>query len=153
MTWPPSNTLPHQKSRPRVILDLYLTYFIIFAIDISILAKVNVHFRSHAFIDMHTRMEHYKIEPKLIQDRRGDINGIILLLLIFSVNLLGMKEKGFYWTVSLSGIHTLKGSSDQSHFIFEINVGKSRIRHWTTLKLNEFIFYGFWVNLEIQNSI
>ena len=29
-----------------------------------------------------------------------------------------------------------KGSSDQSHFIFEINVGKSRIRHITTLNLN-----------------
>ena len=56
---------------------------------------MNVHFRSHAFIDMHTRMEHYKIEPKSIQDRRGDIDGITLLLLIFSVNLLGMKEKGF----------------------------------------------------------
>ena len=27
----------------------------------------------------------------------------------------------------------LKGSSDPSHFIFEINVGKSRIRHRTTL--------------------
>jgi len=27
-----------------------------------------------------------------------------------------------------------KGSSDPSHFIFEINVGKSRIRHITTLK-------------------
>ena len=32
----------------------------------------------------------------------------------------------------------LKGSPDQSHFIFEINVGKRRIRHNTsTLKLNE----------------
>ena len=30
-----------------------------------------------------------------------------------------------------------KGSSDPSHFIFEINVGKSRIRHTTTLKLND----------------
>ena len=29
-----------------------------------------------------------------------------------------------------------KGSPDQSHFIFEINVGKGRIRHRTTLKLN-----------------
>ena len=29
-----------------------------------------------------------------------------------------------------------KGSSDPSHFIFEINVGKSRNRHRTTLKLN-----------------
>ena len=28
-----------------------------------------------------------------------------------------------------------KGSSDQSHFIFEINVGKSRIRHRQTLNL------------------
>ena len=27
-----------------------------------------------------------------------------------------------------------KGSSDPSHFIFEINIGKSRIRHTTTLK-------------------
>ena len=30
-----------------------------------------------------------------------------------------------------------KGSPDQSHFIFEINVGKSRIRHITTLNLND----------------
>ena len=30
----------------------------------------------------------------------------------------------------------LKGSPDQSHFIFEIDVGKSRIRHKTTLNLN-----------------
>jgi len=31
----------------------------------------------------------------------------------------------------------IKGSSDPSHFIFEFNVGKSRIRHTTTLKLND----------------
>ena len=30
----------------------------------------------------------------------------------------------------------LKGSPHPSHFIFEINLGKSRIRHRTTLKLN-----------------
>ena len=30
----------------------------------------------------------------------------------------------------------IKGSSDPSQFIFEINVGKSRIRHRTTLNLN-----------------
>ena len=30
----------------------------------------------------------------------------------------------------------IKGSSDPSHFIFEINVGKGRIRQRTTLKLN-----------------
>ena len=29
-----------------------------------------------------------------------------------------------------------KGSSDPSHFVFHINVGKKRIRHGTTLKLN-----------------
>ena len=31
----------------------------------------------------------------------------------------------------------IKGGSDPSHFIFEINVGESRIRHGTTLNLNE----------------
>ena len=31
----------------------------------------------------------------------------------------------------------VKGSPDPSHFIFEINVGKKRIRHRTTLKLND----------------
>ena len=30
-----------------------------------------------------------------------------------------------------------KGSSDPSHFIFEINVGTRQIRHITTLKLND----------------
>ena len=35
-------------------------------------------------------------------------------------------------------LEDFKGSSDPSHFtsIFEINVGKRRIRHTTTLKLN-----------------
>ena len=31
---------------------------------------------------------------------------------------------------------SVKGSQDPSHFIFEINVGKGRIRHKTTLNLN-----------------
>ena len=31
----------------------------------------------------------------------------------------------------------IKGSSDPSHFIFEINVGKGQIRHTTTLQLND----------------
>ena len=30
----------------------------------------------------------------------------------------------------------VKGSSDPNFFIFEINVGKGRIRHTSTLKLN-----------------
>ena len=33
--------------------------------------------------------------------------------------------------------HHFKGSPDPSHFILEIIFGKSRIRHKTTLKLNE----------------
>ena len=37
----------------------------------------------------------------------------------------------------------VKGSPDQSHFIFEINVGESRIRHRTTLNLNDVIFNRF----------
>ena len=35
---------------------------------------------------------------------------------------------------------SLKGSSDSNHFIFEINVGRTRIRHTTTPKLN------FWID-------
>ena len=31
----------------------------------------------------------------------------------------------------------VKGCSDPIHFIFEINVGKKRIRHTSTLKLND----------------
>ena len=33
--------------------------------------------------------------------------------------------------------YNFKGSPDRSHFIFEISVGKSRIRPTTTLKLND----------------
>ena len=38
---------------------------------------------------------------------------------------------------------TFKGSPDPSHFIFEINVGKRRIRRRPTLNLNAVIFYRF----------
>jgi len=34
-------------------------------------------------------------------------------------------------------LKSFKGSSDPSHFIFEINVGKGRIRHRTTLNLKD----------------
>ena len=44
----------------------------------------------------------------------------------------------------------LKGSQDLSHFIFEINVGNTRIRHRTVLNLNDLIFNPLWVDLEIQ---
>ena len=40
----------------------------------------------------------------------------------------------FSWETMIK--RSIKGSSDPSHFIFEINVGKRRIRHRTTLKLN-----------------
>ena len=38
---------------------------------------------------------------------------------------------------NLSGKFNVKGSPDLSHFIFEINVGKRRIRHTTTQKFND----------------
>ena len=34
-------------------------------------------------------------------------------------------------------VKNFKGSLDPNHFIFEFHVGMSRIRHATTLKLNE----------------
>jgi len=40
----------------------------------------------------------------------------------------------------------LKGSSDPNHFILEMNVGKSRIRYTTILKLND----GFLDRLQID---
>ena len=43
-----------------------------------------------------------------------------------------------YWMREYANDRQLfKGSSDPSHFIFSINVGKSRIRHRTNLKLND----------------
>ena len=50
---------------------------------------------------------------------------------------------GFKWPFI---VQNFKGSSDPSHFIFEINVGKSRIRHTTTLKLS----YEFLDRLKIN---
>ena len=55
---------------------------------------------------------------------------------------------------NLLGLFIFKGSSDQSHFIFEINDGKSRIRHAcrATLNLNEVIFNRFRVDLHYSIS-
>ena len=50
-------------------------------------------------------------------------------------------------------IFDVKGSSDPSHFNFEITVGKRRIRQRTTLNLNNVIFNRFVVEQEIQPSI
>ena len=45
-------------------------------------------------------------------------------------------QRNYAWLIKQK---IFKGGSYQSYFIFEINVGKSRIRHTTTLKLkNEF---------------
>jgi len=51
------------------------------------------------------------------------------------------------WTIQRN--EKFKGSSDPSHFIFEINVGKGRIRHKTTLNLNDAILKRLWIDLEI----
>ena len=45
----------------------------------------------------------------------------------------------------------IKGSSDQIHFIFQINVGKSRIRHRKTLNFE--LRHSIGVDLEIDHSI
>ena len=56
----------------------------------------------------------------------------------------------------VSLLKPFKGSRDPSHFVFEINVGKKRIRHTTTLKLNDEILnrllmsIGGCVRLKIQ---
>ena len=48
-----------------------------------------------------------------------------------------MRTDGLLWLLYVDKIYICKGSSDPSHFIFEINVGKRLIRHATTLKLND----------------
>ena len=69
----------------------------------------------------------------------------------------------FLWVISM--IHSkleehtcnlrdfFKGSPDRSHFIFEINVGKSRIRQRTTLNLYDAIFNQFWADLEFNFGV
>ena len=46
-----------------------------------------------------------------------------------------------------------KGCPDSSHFIFEIDVGKKRIRHRTTLNSNDAILSRFWADPKIHYSI
>ena len=62
-------------------------------------------------------------------------------------------RNGWIWNWMYIDSISVKGSSDASHFIFEINVGKSRIRHRTTLNLNGIIFYRFIVDLEIHYTL
>ena len=49
-------------------------------------------------------------------------------------------------------VSKFKGSSDPSHFIFETNVGKRRIRHRTTMNLNDVFFKQVFVDLEKRRS-
>ena len=46
----------------------------------------------------------------------------------------------------------LKGSPDPSHFIFEINLGKRRIRYATTQNSNDAIFNRFWVYAQMPTT-
>ena len=52
-----------------------------------------------------------------------------------------------FWDLCVRVVQT------QAIFIFEISVGKRRTRHGTTLDLNDFVFNGFGVDLEIHHSI
>ena len=52
------------------------------------------------------------------------------------------RKSDYACVIIKSGYH-FKGSPDSSHFIFEVNVGKRRIRHRTTLNLNDVIFNRF----------
>ena len=63
-----------------------------------------------------------------------------------------------YWScfqgkAEFQEISRFTGSSDSNHFIFEINVGKSRIRHRMTLNLSDPILNRFWFDLETQFQI
>ena len=73
---------------------------------------------------------------KLIGKRRSHwMQREWLLLDIMSGDKFGFRISVF----QLIRVVHFKGSSDPSHFIFEIIVGKGRIRHRTTLKLNIWI--------------
>ena len=62
-----------------------------------------------------------------------------------------ISSKVDFWLESIFiSKNIFKGSSDPSHFISEINVGKSRIRHRTTLNINQIIFKRFRVDPEIH---
>ena len=53
--------------------------------------------------------------------------------------------------IKIRKFYLFKGCLEPSHFIFDINVGKRRIRHKTTLNLDD--FNRFLVDLEIHHSI
>ena len=62
---------------------------------------------------------------------------------------LGIRNP-LYFSSKNFGTISVNGSPDPSHFIFEINVGKRRIRYGTTLNLNDLMFIRFSIDLEIH---
>ena len=66
---------------------------------------------------------------------------------LFPTSISKIKKLGLESRV---GTLTLKGSPGPSQFISEINVGKKRIRHITTLNLKR---QSIWVDQEIHQSI
>ena len=69
--------------------------------------------------------------------RIGEIGMIQGKLKIFLRQVSGISYSVKTSTYRLAWGDSLKGSSDPSHFIFEVNVEKSRIRHTRNLKLND----------------
>ena len=65
-----------------------------------------------------------------------------------------MCSKWAIWVIKYENIPwiSFKGSSDQNHFIFLNNIGKSRIWHKTIMNLNDVIFNRFRVDFEILQS-
>ena len=63
--------------------------------------------------------EYASIPKKLEIDEEGGYVGLVV---------------GISNTVAQDRFQIIKSSPDLNHFIFEVNVGKSRIRHTTTLK-------------------
>ena len=73
-------------------------------------------------------------------------NTLVWIKMAFRFNnkiwdFIDCRNQAILWAVSLRVVHT--------HFMIEINIGKSRIRHRTTLNLNH-IFNRFWFDPEIQ---
>ena len=114
------------------------------------------------------RTEYQKTRKKILKKIR---NGVILTQFIRRIqqfSLVGNKgqsnrldrtleaEVNFLKTTGLIRLFEnsfrifLKGSPDPRHLIFEINVGKRRIRHITTLNLN---LQPILVDLKIHHSI
>ena len=85
-----------------------------------------------------------KMQTFFFTDSPSSISGILVLALGVLIQITDMvildgilriypSYKKFLENILVMKILRIKGSSDTIHFIFEINVGKSRIRHRTTL--------------------